>query len=247
VVLHLRGSLATSREYVPAELPEESTSGQRMRHTTIREDVEEALERPSGPSPASDSGRLQAPLLASTTTSTSVATAAAGTAAASRLQTPLLVPPVDSGIDRPHATSGSLPSLRKQMTSGTQSTLEGLERLNRLTTDLANERTLLAWIRTCLASMRTLFAYYGLGTDSDAWFPVLISAEMCMATITFVTAALGGWRYLRIKAVVAQKIPPRDFGRLTLRPLMGLLLLVASVTALGSYMQVWKREGSNAS
>merc|ERR1712151_768553 len=50
-----------------------------------------------------------------------------------------------------------------------------LERFNRLSTDLANERTLLAWVRTCLAAVRTGVSYLGLAAISDWWFSLMLA------------------------------------------------------------------------
>lgn len=117
--------------------------------------------------------------------------------------------------------------------------LEGLERLSRLTTDLANERTLLAWVRTCLAAIRTLFAYLALVAASTGWHAALVAAEMSMATVVIATAISGAYRYFAIKAVVSQKIPPKGFGRFTIRPLVALIIVTAAATSAGVYSQQW--------
>ncbi len=118
--------------------------------------------------------------------------------------------------------------------------LEGLERLSRLTTDLANERTLLAWVRTCLASIRTVFTYMAITGTTAAWQASVTCAEMMMATIVVATALAGWWRYVRVKHILGQKIPPRHFGRVSTRPLMGLIALTALATAVGIYSQQWE-------
>lgn len=123
--------------------------------------------------------------------------------------------------------------------------LEGLERLSRLTTDLANERTLLAWVRTCLAAIRTLFTYIGLTAAAGAWHAGLTATEGAMAVLVVATAALGAWRYFRIKEVLGQKLPPREFGRISLRPLIATLLLAAAGTAGGVWSQAWEHAAAN--
>ena len=121
--------------------------------------------------------------------------------------------------------------------------LEGLERLSRLTTDLANERTLLAWVRTCLAAIRTTFAYLTLTADSAGWKASITATELAMSTLVLASAATGAWRYFKIKDVIMLKIPPAAFGRFTMRPLVALLLVTAVSTAVGIYSQQWIHVG----
>ena len=54
-----------------------------------------------------------------------------------------------------------------------------------------------------------------------------------MATLVVATAATGAWRYFKIKDVLAQKLPPREFGRFSMRPLVALIFITAIATTTG--------------
>jgi hypothetical protein len=69
--------------------------------------------------------------------------------------------------------------------------LVGLAKMSRLGTDLANERTLLAWIRTVLAMMRTVFATLGVAGLTSTWESVHRIA-VCLSVLLMVTSATIG-------------------------------------------------------
>lgn len=60
-----------------------------------------------------------------------------------------------------------------------------------------------------------------------------------MAVLVFATAATGVYRYFKLKAILAQKVPPRGFGRVTLRPLAVVLVATAVATTVGVCSQQW--------
>lgn len=118
--------------------------------------------------------------------------------------------------------------------------LDGLARLNRMTTDLANERTLLAWIRTALAAIRTVFTYLAVSATSEAWRAAVTTSELAMATLVLVLTVSGAMRYYQVKRVVGLKVPPQGFGRTSIRPTLAVLVVAAGVTASGIYSQKWE-------
>lgn len=63
-----------------------------------------------------------------------------------------------------------------------------LERMNRMSTDLANERTLLAWNRTALAAIRTAFAFMSVKASTPTWKNTVIAAECAMGLIALLCA-----------------------------------------------------------
>lgn len=69
--------------------------------------------------------------------------------------------------------------------------LVGMAKMSRLGTDLANERTFLAWIRTILAMMRTVFATLGVAGLTTTWEAVHRFA-VCLSVLLMVTAAIIG-------------------------------------------------------
>ena len=111
--------------------------------------------------------------------------------------------------------------------------LTAVERFSRLTTELANERTLLAWIRTTLASMRTAYSLSSLQSNDGSFWRVLTeAAELIICGFTIATAFNGIFRYQRIKDALLSRTPLKRFGRRTLRPYNGLVSLVAVAVAI---------------
>ena len=84
----------------------------------------------------------------------------------------------------------------------------------RLNSDLANERTLLAWIRTDLAAIRTLWGYMTIGSAVAFWDDLALVAMMLMTTLVAFTSAYGVYRYYVIKNVLSKptKDLPADYG-----------------------------------
>ena len=113
--------------------------------------------------------------------------------------------------------------------------VDALTRLSRLTTDLANERTYLAWIRTALASARTVVSFLALdGTNQFG----RVSAKTCVigfAVLSLLMMAHGTERYRKIKEILLTKDTPAGFARLSTLPislsLLGVLALVIIVTS----------------
>lgn len=118
--------------------------------------------------------------------------------------------------------------------------VNAMERFSRLSTELANERTLLAYVRTSLAAIRTAFTYLDLTAPGVFWQPSVLLTEFLVAAVMLISTFTGVSRYFRLKAVIERKIPPRHFGRLSLRPLSALLIVACAVTAAGIYSQTWQ-------
>jgi uncharacterized membrane protein YidH (DUF202 family) len=117
--------------------------------------------------------------------------------------------------------------------------VDALTRLSRLTTDLANERTYLAWIRTALASARTVVSFLALsGTNLFG----RVSAKTCV--IGFAVLALfmmghGTERYRKIKQILLTKDTPGGFARLTTAPLSIALLSVFALVIFVTSSENW--------
>jgi uncharacterized membrane protein YidH (DUF202 family) len=99
--------------------------------------------------------------------------------------------------------------------------------------ELSNERTLLAWVRTVLAIMRTAFATLGVkGTDSF-WKMVQMLAVELMVLLMVVAAVSALYRYYRLNKVLGFKEIPTSFSgqnKMVFPFNITLVLSVATVT-----------------
>lgn len=120
--------------------------------------------------------------------------------------------------------------------------VDAVERFSRLSTDLANERTLLAWIRTCLAAIRTAFTYLSLTWATRSWRWSVILCEVIVALLAVTLAATGWKRYSSIKNVLQRKVPPHGFGRISVKYINLLVFVATIITAVSISLQEWKHD-----
>merc|ERR1712066_720464 len=112
--------------------------------------------------------------------------------------------------------------------------------MSRLSTDLANERTLLAWMRTALAVLRTALAIAFLGISAGGWFwwGSVMLAKLSMVTAIFAAAYVGIQRYTRIRRITFLAYPPKHWGRLSVSWFNYLIILAAVVMMAGLYLDM---------
>eukprot|EP00929_Paragymnodinium_shiwhaense_P036553 TRINITY_DN19570_c0_g1_i1.p1 TRINITY_DN19570_c0_g1~~TRINITY_DN19570_c0_g1_i1.p1 ORF type:complete len:347 (+),score=75.60 TRINITY_DN19570_c0_g1_i1:83-1123(+) len=116
-----------------------------------------------------------------------------------------------------------------------------VDRLSRLASDLANERTYLAWVRTGLAAIRTCFAYLGVAAMTDEFDFSVVVATFLMTAVVIVAAISGGLRYSRVKAALMSPEPPEHFGRVSLHWFNAVALTSMLATAAGMYSRDWTK------
>lgn len=129
-----------------------------------------------------------------------------------------------------------VPTETRQQAAGLVSAVATVDRLQRLTLDLANERTLLAWTRTSLAAMRTLFPFLGQSGEGLLWLGVM-SSRFGMVTLCIMTGIFGVMRYVQVKRVTFAPVTGTvSFGRATIHWFTSLLILSCVVMAASMYV-----------
>jgi len=112
--------------------------------------------------------------------------------------------------------------------------VRGMAKMSRLATDMANERTLLAWIRTILAVMRTVFACIGMVGVGAVWGAVHNVSIFLTIVMMLVASYVGISRYLKVGKIVKQKEIPTFFGRVPIWPVnaaTGLAVITVAAAA----------------
>ncbi|CAE8649333.1 unnamed protein product, partial [Polarella glacialis] len=107
-----------------------------------------------------------------------------------------------------------------------------------LSTDLANERTLLAWIRTALAVTRTIFSYATLGGLTQGVLLLDVTVTICLASSS-VAALLVGWQ--RFGAI--RKAGVAHTRRISICPLFSVFVAIAAITCVATLIRQPRRLG----
>mmetsp|Transcript_22841 Transcript_22841/g.63851 ORF Transcript_22841/g.63851 Transcript_22841/m.63851 type:complete len:324 (-) Transcript_22841:174-1145(-) len=149
----------------------------------------------------------------------------------------------DNARASPFARLSRRPTLSVLMgqQEATAQLVDHVERFSRLSTDLANERTLLAWIRTCLAALRTVFAFYAMEGIGEFWNWSVTGSQIMMAVLVVVLAVTGECRYKSIRQALMVKDPPTTFGRVSLRYTYSIVVLSSIVTCAGVTLRRWQK------
>jgi uncharacterized membrane protein YidH (DUF202 family) len=125
--------------------------------------------------------------------------------------------------------------------------VEPVSRMTYLANELANERTLLAWIRTALSMIRTVFAFYafkGINSFGDTTHRISLILVTLLAGGTFFQ---GFWRFSVVVGEILNIDPTRaPLGRPTIKPYMaGLSLLFIIVMVSVLYRGWWVKASTD--
>jgi len=113
---------------------------------------------------------------------------------------------------------------------------------NMLGTDLANERTLLAWVRTILATIRTIFAYQklfpgdGIPRTDD---PTLLAASLMIATLLLMMSVYASHRYYSVLTMLRSEDKQETYEKWTLWPMIGVAVSLSFLTGIATYADTW--------
>lgn len=103
---------------------------------------------------------------------------------------------------------------------------DDIDRMTRLNSDLANERTLLAWMRTSLAAVRTTFAFLSLTAVTQTSRDAEFFCEVAMAAVIAMSLIAGTTRYNQIKQAISAANSgdkPKTFRRMSVHWVTGLM------------------------
>ena len=117
--------------------------------------------------------------------------------------------------------------------------IDAMQRFSRISTDLANERNLLAWCRTSLACVRTCFAVMALESVDAYSFTTWRGMVICLGVLSFWMYAHGLQRYSSMKKILFMERPPLFFGRFSNYPQAILMLVALFVIALMASARKW--------
>ncbi|CAE7229063.1 unnamed protein product, partial [Symbiodinium sp. KB8] len=104
-----------------------------------------------------------------------------------------------------------------------------------LSIDLANERTLLAWVRTGLAAIRTVFSFATLSGLTKGELVVDVFVTLVLSCSGLATLLIGWTRFIAVR-----KGAPGS-RRVAIGPLYTAFVLVAAICLLGSLWRQPKR------
>lgn len=118
--------------------------------------------------------------------------------------------------------------------------IDALTRFSRLSTDLANERTLLAWVRTALACSRTVCAFMGveyLSTFGNYSQRIVYIGFAVMAVLML---SQGLERYRKIKWILTLPNPPIEFDRVTTVPVLIVMITMFCLVLINAAAVQWQ-------
>ena len=121
------------------------------------------------------------------------------------------------------------------------SLISSMQRMSRLSTDLANERNLLAWGRTAMAAARTALAFLGLVGNNDFGVGLVYTTSIGFGVIAVWMMLQGGLRYKQIKNILLLPEPPIHFGRLSNNPVMLVLVALLVLLVIGNAADSWSK------